>query len=356
MMYARTGEVSQPFGTSWSLFVWLGGPFGSSSYGGQMADELKIGELFGGAARGGLYDIPLGAIGTVGDAGIVVMGCSTATPYDSVGAYCADGPDSIRAAVGWPGMGEHYDFDLGGTLLPAGVTAVDWGNLPISMTDFAANREVIRSSVEQVLAAGAVPIVLGGDDSIPIPILQGYEGILKEGDPITILQLDAHIDWRDEVQGERLGLSSNMRRASEMPWVDAMIQVGARGSGSAKPSDVEDARNRGVQLFPMKAVRSGGLQPVIDAIPAGGSVYIALDIDVMDPSVVPGVIGPAPGGFDYGAVADLLEAVAAKATIVGFNLAEFAPSADVGNRGALVSARLAATTIGLIARQRSTSS
>lgn len=80
-------------------------------------------------------------------------------------------------------------------------------------------------------------------------------------------------------------------------------------------------------------------------------MYVALDIDLMDPSVVPGVIGPAPGGFDYGAVADLLEAVAQKATIVGFNLAEFAPAADVGNRGALVAARLAATAVGLIARQ-----
>ena len=63
------------------------------------------------------------------------------------------------------------------------------------------------------------------------------------------------------------------------------------------------------------------------------------------------MIGPAPGGFDYGTVVDLLEAVAAKTRIIGFNLAEFAPSADVGNRGALVAARLAATVMGLVARQ-----
>lgn len=318
-----------------------------------MSDELKIGELFGGAADGGLFDIPVGDMGAVGDAGVVVIGCATATPYESVGAYCAEGPDAIRAAVGWPGMGEHWDFDLGGTLLPAGVTALDWGNLPISTTDFAANRQLIQATVEQILSAGAIPVVLGGDDSIPIPILAGYENHVSEQGPVTILQLDAHIDWRDEVQGERQGLSSNMRRASEMPWVETIVQVGARGSGSARPSDVQDARDWGVEFFPMKAVRSNGLEPVIEAIPEGGSVYVALDIDVMDPSVVPGVIGPAPGGFQYGAVIDLLEAVAHKATIVGFNLAEFAPSADVGNRGALVAARLAATAMGLIARQRS---
>ncbi len=314
--------------------------------GDEASDELKIGNLFGGAAKGGLVDIPYGTPGHVGDAQLVVMGVPIATPYASVGAYCADGPDAIRNAVGWPGMGDHYDFDLDGTLLD-GVIATDWGNLKVSQTDFASNRQLITEHVAKVLDGGAVPFVLGGDDSIPIPILAAYQ---NHG-PVTILQLDAHIDWRDEVQGERNGLSSNMRRASEMGWVTSIVQVGARGSGSARPSDVSDALDWGVKFFPMKAVRSGGQQPIIDAIPEGASVYIALDIDALDPSVVPGVIGPAPGGFQYGEVADLFEAVAAKARIVGFNLAEFAPQADVGNRGALVAARLAATAIGLAARQ-----
>lgn len=311
------------------------------------SEELKIGNLFGGAAPGGLFDIPTGPAGEVGDADIVVMGAATATPYASVGAYCSDGPSAIRNAVGWPGMGDHYDFDLGGTLLDS-AAAVDWGDLAISDTDFAQNRDRICGHVTAVLDAGAVPIILGGDDSVPIPCLQAFE---RHG-PIVILQLDAHIDWRDEVQGERLGLSSNMRRASEMSWVNHIIQVGARGSGSARPQDVADATEWGVQFFPMQAVRAAGISAVVDAVPADAQVYVALDIDVMDPAVVPGVIGPAPGGFHYGEVADLFRAVASKATIVGFNLAEFAPAADIGNRGALCAARLAATMMGRIARQR----
>lgn len=312
-----------------------------------MTEELKIGELFGGTPAGGLFDLPTVPTGELAGANVVVIGCPIATSYGSVGAYCADGPDAIRAAVGWPGMGEHYDFDLDGTLLPAGASAVDWGNLDCSPTDFAANRALIETKVRSVLDGGAVPVVLGGDDSIPIPILQAYE----DRGPITILQFDAHIDWRDEVQGERMGLSSNMRRASEMAWVENIIQVGARGSGSARPADFNDAVAWGVQFFSMKTVRSVGSQAIVDAVPDGGSVYIALDIDALDPSVVPGVIGPAPGGFSYGQVIDILEQVANKATIVGMNLAEFAPSADIGNRGALVAARLAATGVGLIARQ-----
>lgn len=313
-----------------------------------MSNELRIGNLFGGAPGGGFFDVPLRAAGDVGDVEIVIMGAATATPYASVGAYCADGPAAIRSAVGWPGMGEHYDFDLGGTLLGS-VEAADWGDLAISHDNFEQNRSTIREHISAVLNHGAVPILLGGDDSVPIPCLQAFEG----HGPVTILQLDAHIDWRDEVQGERMGLSSNMRRASEMPWVENIVQVGARGSGSARPADVADAQAWGVDFFPMRAVRSNGMQPIVDAIAPGDKVYIALDIDALDPSVVPGVIGPAPGGLHYGEVVDLFEAVADKATIVGFNLAEFAPSADVGNRGALVAARLAATVMGLVARQRS---
>lgn len=312
-----------------------------------MDEELRIGNLFGGAAAGGFFDIPRRPLGELDGEDIVVFGAATATPYASVGAYCADGPATIRAAVGWPDMGNHYDFDLDGTLLGS-ATAIDWGDLDISDTDFEQNRERIRRTVREVTSAGAVPLVLGGDDSVPIPCLQGFE----DHGPITILQLDAHIDWRDEVQGERMGLSSNMRRASEMPWVTNIVQVGARGSGSARPQDVADANEWGVTFYPMRTVRRDGFAPVVDSISPGASVYIALDIDVMDPSVVPGVIGPAPGGFHYGEVVDLIEAVADRATIVGANLAEFAPSADVGNRGALASARIAATIMGLVARQR----
>jgi arginase family enzyme len=84
----------------------------------------------------------------------------------------------------------------------------------------------------QVLDRGAVPFLLGGDDSLPIPMLEAFGA--HRGKRLTILQIDAHIDWRDEVGGERLGLSSTMRRASEMGHVERIIQVGQRGIGSAR--------------------------------------------------------------------------------------------------------------------------
>ena len=308
----------------------------------------KMKTMFGGEPGGGFFDLPLTKPGDTGDADIILLGAPAATPYTSVGNYCATAPDAIRSAFGWPGVLEHHDFDIDGFLLARDVRARDWGNLHYSESDFGANRASIQQHVASILEAGAVPLVLGGDDSIPIPVLAAY----REHGPLTILQFDAHIDWRDNVGGETQGLSSNMRRASEMGWVENIIQVGARGIGSARPQDRQDALDWGVKFFPMREVMRNGMDPVIDAIPAGANLYIALDIDVMDPAVVPAVIGPAPGGFSYWQILDILQAAADKAKICGFNLAELMPGADIGGRGALVAARLVAMVMGLAARQR----
>lgn len=304
--------------------------------------------MFGGDSSGGFFDIPLVEQGDTQRADIVVMGVPGATPYSSVGPYCANAPDAIRSAFGWPGVTTHYDFDLGGQILAEGKSAVDWGDLPYDDSDFAANRDYIRQCVSTVLAASAVPMVMGGDDSVPIPVLQAYE---NHG-PITVFQIDAHIDWRDEVAGEQMGLSSNMRRASEISWVSNMIQVGARGIGSARPQDYQDAVDWGVTFFPMQSIIANGLRPVLEAVPENANVFITLDIDGMDPAVVPSVIGPAPGGLDYWQVVQLLQGIANKSTIVGFDLVELMPGNDIGGRGALVAARLMAIMMGLISRQR----
>lgn len=305
--------------------------------------------MFGGQPKGGFFDLPLLPSGEVADSSIILMGVPGATPYTSVGSYCAEAPAAIRNAFGWPGVLGHHDFDIDGYLLPDNIKAVDWGDLDYSENDFSANRNSIREHVGKVLAADAIPLVMGGDDSTPIPVLAAY----RDHGPLTILQLDAHIDWRDEVSGETMGLSSNMRRASEMGWVENIIQVGARGIGSARPQDRQDALDWGVKFFPMRDVVQNGIDAIIGSIPRDANLYIALDIDVMDPAVVPAVIGPAPGGFSYWQLLDILQAAASRAQISGFNLAELMPSADIGGRGALVAARIVAMIMGLAARQKS---
>ena len=309
----------------------------------------SLGSMFGAGDSGTFLGLSSAAADDLGGADIVVIGAPCATPYSSVGPYCKDAPAAIRAASAtYSGIRHHHNFDLGGPMLVDGTDAVDVGDVPWDDTAFEANRAAIRHTCETVLAAGAVPIVLGGDDSIPIPVLQAY----ASHGPLTIVQIDAHIDWRDEVQGERWGLSSTMRRASEMDHVGEMVQVGRRGVGSARPADLAAAEARGVHFFGAHDVHRSGVEQILDRVPAGGNVFITVDVDGLDPSLVPGVIGPEPGGLTYFQAVDIIDGIADRATIVGFDVVEFVPERDVNGIGALTTFRLTAHAIGRISRQR----
>ncbi|NBE08695.1 arginase family protein [Paragemmobacter ruber] len=282
-------------------------------------------------------------------AGIVLMGAAGCTPYPSVGFYCGGGPAAIRAAgAAYAANLAHMNFDLGGPILPEGTAAVDAGDVPVSEADPEGNRARLRSAVGQVLAAGAVPVLIGGDDSIPIPMLQALG---EAGRRVTILQIDAHIDWRDEVQGERWGLSSTMRRASEMAHVERIVQVGQRGIGSARMGDVADALASGVEFVPAGEVARAGVWRAVDLIPEGAEVVICLDVDALDPGVMPAVIGRTAGGLSYWQVMELIGAVAEKGRIVAFDMVEFMPERDIDGLGAMVAAQLLAGAMGVIARQ-----
>lgn len=309
----------------------------------------SLDEMFGAGGSASLFGLPecrdLAQIA----ADIVVIGAAGCTPYPSVGFYCATGPQAIRAAGQAYGAAfGHMNFDLGAVTLPEGVVAVDAGDLPQDPQDPEGNRARIFDAVSRILAANAVPVLIGGDDSLPIPMLQAFGGLDRI---FTILQIDAHIDWRDAVQGERLGLSSTMRRASEMDHVAQIVQVGQRGLGSARVEDVKDALDWGVEFVSGREVAQNGIQRVLDLIPDDAEVIICLDLDALDPSLMPAVIGRTAGGMSYWQVIDLIDGVAKKARIVGFDMVELMPERDVDGQGALLASQILASVLGLIARQ-----
>ena len=143
-----------------------------------------------------------------------------------------------------------------------------------------------------------------------------------------------------------------MRRASEMGWIKEIIQVGARGIGSARPADYRDALTWGVTFVPMKEYLKDGIDAILDAIPTDSNLFITLDIDVMDPCVVPAVIGPAPGGLSYWQAVEILESVSNISHICGFELLELMPDNDINGRGALVAARLVAIMLSLLSHKK----
>jgi agmatinase len=280
----------------------------------------------------------------------VIFGAGHGSAYpgqDSTGHALA--ADAIRAASQHDAaLVGHWDFDLGGPLFadqPVG--CIDVGNIPTTVHDNQGNRARIEAKAREVLTLPAVPILLGGDDSVVIPFLTAF----ADHGPVWILQIDAHIDWRDEVLGERCGYSSPMRRASEMPHVAGMVQVGLRSVGSARLSEIEAARHYGSRFVTAREVHVQGVEAALRHIPEGARTVITLDCDGLDPSIMPGVAARTPGGLTYTQVIDLIAGLGRRASIVGFDLVELLPPADLDGLSALTAARLLVNVIGTIARQ-----
>lgn len=282
-------------------------------------------------------------------ASTMIFGAGHGSAYPGRQSLSATAAAAIRAAsaVDAPLVG-HWDFDLGGPLFAGGpVSAVDLGDVATSPDDSAGNRVVIEAKTDEVLASMAVPILLGGDDSVVPPFLAGFAA----HGPIWVLQIDAHIDWRDELHGERYGYSSPMRRASEMKHVQGIVQVGMRGVGSARAEEIEAALGYGSHLVTAREVHAEGVEAALKHIPAGASVVITLDCDGLDPAIMPGVAAPSPGGLSYTETIDLIAGVGRRARLAGFDIVELAPGADVGNLSALTAARLVVNAIGTVVRQ-----
>ena len=270
------------------------------------------------------------------NADIAILGVPHGWPYPRPGPTtgCADAPAAVRRrSQRLARFVDHWDFDFDAPLRVRRI--IDAGDVPGDPLDGAGNAERTREAVSAILDRGAVPICLGGDDSVPIPILRAYEGRR----PITVLQVDAHLDFRDEVEGVREGYSSPMRRASEMAHVARIVQIGLRGVGSARASDVADARAAGNLLVTARELRERGVAWLLGQLPADASVFVSFDCDGLDPSVVPAVSAPAPGGLSYAEAADLLAGVGRR--LAGATFTEYVPARDVNDISALVVARLA---------------
>ena len=286
-----------------------------------------------------------------GAADAIVLGVPHGVPYPTPGsaAGCADAPAVIRErSARFARFVGNFDFDLDGPMIPSGTTfrVVDGGDVAGASEDGAGNAARAEAAVMAVLDAGAAPIVLGGDDSIPIPVLRAY----AERGPLTVVQVDAHLDFRDEVAGVRDGYSSPMRRASEMSHVERIVQVGLRGVGSARPSDVADARAAGNLLVTARELGERGVPWLLEQLPRDASAFLAFDLDGLDPTALPAVSGASPGGLSYQQASDLVRGVATRCRIRGAAFTELVPALDVGGVSALVAVRLISQLLGSMAR------
>ncbi|MDX7950275.1 arginase family protein [Lichenihabitans sp. Uapishka_5] len=259
------------------------------------------------------------------------------------------GPDAVRRAITAASIQvDHWDFDFDGPLLDGGALNVyDLGNLQTFHGANADNRRVIEAATRHVRGCGATSVLIGGDDSVAIPFMRAFDDVKA----LHILQIDAHLDWRDSIGDEALGYSSTMRRAAELPFVRSMTQVGLRAAGSARREEVEAARAWGSHLVTVRQARSQGMAEIAKSIPRDGEILIHIDCDALDPSFCPGVNALSPGGLTFDEVTALLAATLQNRRLAGFSIVEFNPAGDINDMTATVVGRLVCHVLGHLARQ-----
>lgn len=284
------------------------------------------------------------------DAHFAIIGMPYGDPYamDETINDQTNAPTAVRRASSRISLGlERWDFDIGGTLFDGkDIKVVDVGDVPGDPRDLGKHYKLAEEAVRKILKAGAMPISIGGDHGIPIPIFRALDG---EG-PITLIHLDAHLDWRDEVNGAREGYSSTIRRASEMKHVDKIYQIGIRGQGSARTEEVEAARKYGANIITVYELHKRGMDAILAQIPDGGRYYLSIDADGLDPSVMPAVNGPQPGGVTYAETIDLIKGLTRKGKLVGMDLVEITPSRDVNEITSITAGHIILNVIGAAVR------
>ena len=278
-------------------------------------------------------------------ADFAIVGVPIVTPYvRALPCTSATAPFAIRQDSQRYTRLSHYDFDFGGPLFNnKNVRCVDVGDVVRGVEGFLEHGKYVTSAIKKILDRRCVPISLGGDHATSIPIWRAYEG----RGPIHIVQIDAHLDWRDDREGLKDGLSSPMRRAAEMPWISGMTQIGLRGQGSARQEEVDAARAYGKsQVVLAEELHEEGMKAIVARIPDAPNYYLTIDADGLDPSIAPGVTNPTPGGVTYYQVLHLMRGLAKKGKLVGADFVEVMPDIDIKGMTSLFGARMLLNFIG----------
>ena len=264
-------------------------------------------------------------------------------PYDMGVGFLSGarmGPRRIREASTQYGRGTagYYDYEADEQMLAAPITIADCGDADVLQGDREYSFKCIERAVRRIIRAGSIPVIMGGDHSISIPVARALE---EYGKKICVIQFDAHLDWTNHVGPLAQGNGSPLRRMSEMDHIGQMVQIGLRGMGSGKKSDYDDARAYGSRLISARDVHSKGIRYVLDQIPDAEAYYITFDIDGYDMSIAPGAASPLPGGLLYEETMDMLTAICQTGKVVAMDLVEVAPPYDPTNS----TERLAALTM-----------
>lgn len=271
-------------------------------------------------------------------ASVVVLGVPTdeGSPYKPGSRFA---PRAIREhSLRLCGGGGYFDPLAGQTFLDDILKEgrlVDAGDAVILPTDVTATFDHITTTVRKILDAGALPVILGGDHAVPYPTVRAYS------EPLHVVQFDAHLDYEPFVHGLTMTNGHAFRHIAHMDHVRSLTQIGIRSIRNPKATFDESIAD-GNTVVTMSEFAAGGIETALQHIPLGAAVYVSIDIDALDMSLVPGCVSAEPDGMTYSQLREALAGVVRHSQVVGFDLCEVNPMLDVATG---ITSYLAAYTI-----------
>lgn len=234
-------------------------------------------------------------------------------PYEGGVSYGLGAAGAPQAVLEASQQVEYYDEEADGEPFRAGIATLDTPEVPVDAAEMAA---LMTRTTEALLAQEKFPVILGGDHSITSGAVRG---VMTHFSPLGVIQLDAHADLRDTFDESSLSHACVMARIREM--TPHTLQVGIRSM------DLEEARrirNERLAVCTMRQWRQGSFdfESALAALPE--RVFITLDVDVFDWSVIAGTGTPEPGGVGWYEALDLLKMIFDAKTVVGCDVVELA--------------------------------
>jgi agmatinase len=193
----------------------------------------------------------------------------------------------------------------------------DVGDVLVAGGDVGLSHERITTVTHQMAEKGALVVAVGGDHSVSYPV---GRGVAEVRGAVDVVHIDAHPDFADQIFGSKLSHGSQLRRLFELKEVERISAIGLR---SADADQYEDMKHLGVGFASTKTVLDEGPTQTIERlVRPGKDIYVSIDIDVLEGALVPATTLPEPGGLAYRQLRELLEAIARRGRIVGFDIVE----------------------------------
>jgi agmatinase len=288
-------------------------------------------------------------------ADVVILGA----PMDDFTTYRPGtrfGPREIRNGYDAGGDPKAWHMDLGVDPFEA-LRVVDHGDAEVVPGDGLASHAAIRRAVEGILAAGAVPVVLGGDHSIAYPNISAAAPVYGYGE-LAVVQFDTHADTGTENWGVKYAHGTPFRHLIDEGIVrgDRLIQVGLRGYWPW-PEEFAWAREKGVVWHRMDEIDERGIGPVIDdvlsEISDAGALWLSVDVDALDPAFAPGTGTPEPGGMTTRELLRAVRRLVLDRGLAGMEVVEVSPPYDHSGITAMSAHRVVVEALSALAVRRS---